>query len=166
MVVEPTNSLDVAAAVVERLNPISALKLQKLVFYVAGEYAALTAEPLFPEDIEAWELGPVVCDLWKEYKSFDEGQREIVEPLRGDSSKLNDLAIGCVDSVLDKYGSYPGSRLVDMSHEETAWIESYVEGQKRTKIPFSALVDSFRAKEAGTVSEVLMERIFSAQSSA
>jgi uncharacterized phage-associated protein len=155
-----TNSLDVAAAIVDRLHPVQIVKLQKLVFYAAGEYAALTGQPLFPEDIEAWDLGPVVCNLWKTQKS-NESQNDIDHSRLGDSSKLNDLAQGCVNSVVAKYGAMSGAQLIDLTHTEPAWIESYVPGQARTKIPFDLLVKSFRRKPPeARPSDELLNRIF------
>jgi uncharacterized phage-associated protein len=158
------NALDVAAAIVERLHPIDPLKLEKLVFYAAGEYAALTGLPLFPEDLEAWEYGPAVYDVWKTYKNCEDGA--IVTPQSGDPSKLNDLALGCVDSAISKYGSIPGRKLINITHDEPAWYESYVEGRYRTQIPFTILVDSFRAKHTERPSDELLDRVFSAQNSA
>src|SRR5665213_1575576 len=158
MPVNPTSALDVAAAIIERLHPIDPLKLEKLVFYAAGEYAALTGLPLFPEALEAWEYGPAVYDVWKTYKNCED--RAIVTPQNGDPSKLNDLALGCVVSAVDKYGSIPGRKLINITHEEPAWRESYVEGTYRTPIPFNTLVESFRAKHTERPSSELLDRVF------
>ena len=38
---------------------ISNLKLQKLLYYVQGFHLAIENEPLFMEDIQAWQYGPV-----------------------------------------------------------------------------------------------------------
>lgn len=165
MPANPTNALDVAAAIVEKLHTVQIVKLQKLVFYTAGEYAALTGQPLFLEDIEAWDLGPVVCDLWKTQKS-NESQNDIDHSRLGDASKLNDLAQDCVSSVVEKYGAMSGAKLIDLTHLDPAWIESYVPGQARTKIPFSLIVDSFRAKPTEHLSDESLDWFFSAQNSA
>ena len=51
-------------------DPISNLKLQKLLYYAQAWYLALHNEPLFPESIEAWVHGPAVppvygnCSWW------------------------------------------------------------------------------------------------------
>ncbi|MGB8197885.1 MAG: type II toxin-antitoxin system antitoxin SocA domain-containing protein [Acidimicrobiales bacterium] len=160
-----TNALDVAAAIVERIHPIDPLKLQKLVFYAAGEYAALTGERMFPEELEAWEYGPAVYDLWKAYRTYDD-DRAIVKPRNGDPSHLNDLAIGCVDSTIRKYGNIPGPKLITLTHKEPAWQDAYVQGQWRTKIPFATLIESFRKKETTPPSDELLDRVFAAQSRA
>jgi len=166
MVEDSPSALAVAAAIVERLHPIDTLKLEKLVFYAAGEYAALTGLPLFPEELEAWEYGPAVYDIWKTYRAFDD-DRAIVKPRNGDSSKLTDLALGCVDSVISKYGSISGPKLINLTHKEPAWRDAYVQGQWRTRIPFDALLESFRRKSVETPpSDELLDRVFAAQNSA
>lgn len=152
---------DVAAAVVERHHPIDQLKLQKIVFYAAGEYSALTGKAMFAELIEAWDWGPAIYDLWREYRRF-EGDGDIVVPESGNSSNLNDLAIGCVESALEQYGERSGANLIDLTHRDLAWRNSYVPGQKHTEIPLQELIDSFRAKFATqTVTGAVLEQVFS-----
>jgi uncharacterized phage-associated protein len=155
MSANPTSALDVAAAIVKRHQPIDQLKLQKILFYAAGEYAALTGEAMFPEPLEAWDWGPVVYDLWKECHRCED-EFAITEPL-GDPSNLNSLAIACVESALDAYGERSGANLIDLTHKEPAWKDAYEPGQRRTPIPLNSLVKSFRAKYENVVipSEVL-----------
>lgn len=151
---------DVAAAVVERHHPIDQLKLQKVIYFAAGEYAALTGEAMFPEPIEAWDYGPVIYDLWKEYHHFEE-DGGIVQPESGDSSTLDDLAIGCVESALAKYGERTGANLIDITHQEPAWKDAYVAGQRRTMIPLEDLVETFRAKFSDVVvSPEVLDQLF------
>ena len=45
-------------------DTISNMKLQKLVYYAQGFALAITGKPLFQEDIEAWEHGPVAPALY------------------------------------------------------------------------------------------------------
>ena len=56
---------------------ITNLKLQKLLYYAQGCVMALTDEPLFDEDIQAWEHGPVVPEIYHKYKSY--GKSGIME---------------------------------------------------------------------------------------
>lgn len=156
----PLTVHDVAAFVVERHHPIDQLKLQKIIFFAAGEYAALTGEPLFPEPIEAWDYGPVIFDLWTEYRRYEE-DGGIVQPESGDSTKLDDLAVSCVESALAKYGERTGANLIDVTHLEPAWRDSYIAGQRRTVIPLETLIKTFRAKFSDwTVSQEVLDQLF------
>lgn len=47
---------------------ISNLKLQKLAYYSQGFFGAIYDKPLFNERVEAWTHGPVIPDLYHEYK--------------------------------------------------------------------------------------------------
>jgi uncharacterized phage-associated protein len=151
---------DVAAAVVERHHPIDQLKLQKIVFFAAGEFAALTGSQMFPEPIEAWDYGPVIYDVWNTYRQYD-GHAAIISPERGDATKLNSLEIGCIEAALEKYGERSGADLIDVTHKEVAWKESYVPGQLRTEIPIELMISSFRAKyENLELPGDLLDRLF------
>ena len=59
---------DVAAAILEREGPMTAMKLQKLVYYCQAWHLVWDEEPLFPERIEAWANGPVVHALYDKHR--------------------------------------------------------------------------------------------------
>lgn len=46
------------------------MKLQKLVYYAHAWHLAIKGSPLFDDDIEAWPWGPVVRNLYIEFKDF------------------------------------------------------------------------------------------------
>lgn len=45
-------------------QPISPHKLQKLTYLSQGWSLALTGQPIFPEDFEAWKHGPINRELF------------------------------------------------------------------------------------------------------
>jgi uncharacterized phage-associated protein len=57
---------------------LSNLKLQKLLYYAQGHHLAERHQPLFTEQIQAWSHGPVVPQVYHEYKSC--GSSSIVLP--------------------------------------------------------------------------------------
>lgn len=66
---------DIAAYILERRGSMSAMKLQKLVFYAQVGSLVQEGRPLFPERIIAWAHGPVVYELFDEHRG-----RFVVEP--------------------------------------------------------------------------------------
>lgn len=50
--------------------PITHLKLQKILYYVAGAFAGALNERAFLDSIEAWEYGPVVRNVYIEFCSW------------------------------------------------------------------------------------------------
>lgn len=103
-------------------EPISNLKLQKLLYYAQGSVLALTDSPLFENDIYAWVHGPVVPEVYRKYKG--NGSRGI--PFDGGFNRdLLGKEINCIlESVYKIFGQYSAWKLRDMTHEETPWKET------------------------------------------
>lgn len=101
---------------------ITHLKLQKLVYYVQGFSVVLLGRPLFPEAIEAWPHGPVVPDLYKSYRDF--GPNVIDKAQNGTPDNLTTEEKALIDDVFSVYGEYSASKLRNLTHNETPWMEA------------------------------------------
>ena len=55
--------LRVIAYVFEKLEEVTPLMLQKLLYFIQGIYSALYGEPIFAEDCRAWVHGPVYHEV-------------------------------------------------------------------------------------------------------
>ena len=76
---------DVAKYIIKSL-PVDNLKLQKLLYYSQGVHLVLNDRvPLFMEPIEAWDYGPVVPPVYREYK----GRGLEIIPVPEDTKSLN-----------------------------------------------------------------------------
>jgi uncharacterized phage-associated protein len=64
-----TNVYDIADYILQKQGSMSAMKLQKLVYYAQAWSLAWTDTPLFNEDIQAWAKGPVVPALYYKHKT-------------------------------------------------------------------------------------------------
>jgi uncharacterized phage-associated protein len=100
---------------------ITNLKLQKLVYYAQGFHLAVFDKPLFPEQIKAWEHGPVVPQLWHVYKDY--GSKPL--PLPDDVSAFDSATRELLDEVADVYGQFSAWRLRELTHSEPPWIEAF-----------------------------------------
>lgn len=58
------NVYDVAEFILRKFGSMTAMKLQKLVYYCQAWSLVWDEKPLFPERIEAWANGPVVRELF------------------------------------------------------------------------------------------------------
>jgi len=103
---------DVAAALRERLPGLPTKKLHKLLYYCQGHHAATFGTPLFAETISAWDMGPVVGQLWREEKDGTPA---------GDPSGLNEAHLNTVGYVVSRYGTLSGTDLEHLTHAETPW---------------------------------------------
>ena len=67
-------SIDVANAFIFRYgrnNLITNLKLNKLVFYAQVESLKKHGVPLFSDEIQAWEYGPVEPMVYRAFKKYE-----------------------------------------------------------------------------------------------
>ena len=115
-----TACLDVAAYVLRRLGPMSAMKLQKLVYYSQAWSLVWDEEPLFSEPVEAWANGPVVRRLFNHHR----GHFRVDRLPAGNPRSLDDRERETVDAVLDFYGKMSAQELIDLSHSEKPWRDA------------------------------------------
>ena len=118
---------------------ISNMKLQKLLYYAQGFYLAKYGKPLFDAKIEAWSLGPVVPEVYHEYKSYGSDAIKLSEKL--DFSVYDEDAREMLDEVYAVYGQFSAWKLSQMTHDELPW-KKYHTKDDRT-IPAKVLKEYF-----------------------
>lgn len=101
---------------------ISNLKLQKLMYYVQGFHIAMYDKPLFEEKVIAWQYGPVVKEVYDEYKQY--GSNAIVKDENFDIETLSKETQELLKDVYNVYGQYSATRLMNMTHQEAPWIKT------------------------------------------
>jgi len=109
---------DVAAYILAKQGRMTAMKLQKLVYYAQAWSVVWDERPLFPEKIEAWANGPVVRELYDLHR----GSFEVTDWPRGDTGRLTGAERETVDSVLRFYGDRSAQWLSDLTHREQPWL--------------------------------------------
>lgn len=118
--------LRVIAYVFERLEEVTPLMLQKLLYFIQGVYSALYGRPIFAEDCRAWIHGPVypeVYDLFRDFKynPIDDARFALLE---GTEAALTDDEKWVVDLVANTFGMYGGKVLEKITHNEAPWMEA------------------------------------------
>ena len=122
----PVTVFDVAAYILDEYapmakehGPMTAMKLQKLVYYCQAWSLAWDEGPLFEEELEAWVHGPVVRDLF----TLNRGQYQIHElaPDKGDLEKLREEQQETVDLIVEHYGPMKPEALTMLTHQEPPW---------------------------------------------
>lgn len=110
---------DLAADILQKQGRMTAMKLQKLVYYCQAWSLVWDEAALFPERIEAWAGGPVVPALYYKHR----GQFE-VSTWEGDPTLLTQTQRETVDSVLKFYGKKTGQWLSELTHKEEPWLNA------------------------------------------
>jgi uncharacterized phage-associated protein len=101
-------------------DPITNLKLQKILYYIQGWYLGLYEIPAFEEPLQAWVHGPVQPGVYQAYKHYrwDPISEEIVAPDLPDKMKAH------IQDVLDEYGVETAYWLERATHQEEPWIKA------------------------------------------
>lgn len=100
-------------------DSISPMKLQKLLFY-SYAWQLIAGSKYFEATFEAWKLGPVDPDIYREYKSY--GKSVINE------KSAIDIKNKVLDFVLDSYSVFSALELSKTTHEEKPWKEFQLNG--------------------------------------
>ena len=101
---------------------MTAMKLQKLVYYAQAWSLVWDEEALFPEKIRAWANGPVVRELY----DVHQGQFQVDKVKGGRSNCLTETQRETVDAVLEFYGNKSGQWLSKLTHRETPWRKARI----------------------------------------
>lgn len=139
-------ALDIAGYLVELANKtpehdLTNLKIQKLLYYAQGRFLAATGSPLFDDKIEAWQYGPVVADVYHQFKkcgSFPVTEFDLEDC---DTSKISEPIKKHIEDLWEKIGmKYSGSFLVRKTHApNTPWHKYYDSLKSGIEIPQDAL---------------------------
>ena len=122
----PVELLAVIAYIFSALHEVTPLTLQKLLYYIQGNYAAIYDKPLFDAPCEAWVHGPVyrnVYNLIRDFK-YNPIDDDRFVPLKERALPLTPEAKEVVDRVLDTFGMYSGKVLESITHKEAPWLDA------------------------------------------
>lgn len=119
--------LEVARYVIwycQKMNYIvSNLKLQKILYFLQAEFLVANNMPCFNDRIEAWTFGPVVPNVYYEYRAFGNAHIPCVDMTDNFSISGNDRQL--MNDVIDTCSEYTASQLVDLTHHQSPWINAY-----------------------------------------
>ncbi len=105
-------------------DPLTNLRLQKLLYYAQAWSLVLRESELFPEEIEAWRWGPVVPSVYNKLPD-DQGASQTPPALFVDSPDLPPEEAELVRSVWEAYNQYSTLQLSRMTHQEMPWLRAW-----------------------------------------
>lgn len=114
-----------------KTNNLTPMKLQKLMFFAQSWYLKSNHSALFDGYFERWQYGPVLPEIYHEFKSFgaqsinEFGTSMWSEYQTVDSSDYQVTEF--LEQIISAYGDYSGTQLSWMTHQpETAWSKGKV----------------------------------------
>ena len=117
----PVDALKVAHWILafsqEHGDPLTNLKLQKLLYYAQAWHLALYDKPLFRDPIEAWIYGPVVPMVYRQFKKF----RNHPVLYEGEKPTIPEKVGDFLEELLEVFGGYSSYQLERMTHSEKPW---------------------------------------------
>lgn len=109
----------------QSIGSLTPLKLQKILYIAQGWSYVWDDHPLFQNEFEAWQYGPVNVKVYNHFKEY--GRNEIPER-EGRMYHLTELAMETLEAVWERYCSYSAFELVELTHSQEPWIKAYRSG--------------------------------------
>lgn len=128
--------LDAARNKGKALTP---LQLMKLAYIAHGFHLQQTKEPLFNEDVEAWQYGPVIPSIYHAAKIFGRepiSATSLPAPLLASQRAPKPFAVQLIEGVVEAYGHLSGPALSNLTHRPgSPWYRTWRPGIRNLKIP-------------------------------
>ncbi|WP_278475186.1 type II toxin-antitoxin system antitoxin SocA domain-containing protein, partial [Megamonas funiformis] len=115
--------VSVISYIFKKLEEVTPLMLQKLLYFVQGISCVLNKKPMFTENCQAWVHGPVYPDVYELFRDFKYNPIEDVRFAIFDKAEEHLSKEECIviDLVIDTFGVYGGKILEKITHSETPW---------------------------------------------
>jgi uncharacterized phage-associated protein len=114
---------DVARYITEKTGAVSAMKLQKLMYYAQAWSLVWDEEPLFEEDFQAWANGPVLRRLYDRHSGRFKVDSDLFKD--GNTTNLTAEQRANIDKVvLSFYGEKSAHWLSNLTHMEAPWLNA------------------------------------------
>lgn len=120
-------ALEVAKYIINKCiqlgRPISNLQLQKILYYIQGQYMRdNNGQALFKDEIEAWRYGPVVSSVYYHYNHYSANDITTKQ----DNVELDENVKDIIDTIIELNSKLSAWSLVGKTHSESPWKETYV----------------------------------------
>lgn len=124
-------------------EPMTNLRVLKFLYFAQAWHLAQTGKPLFSEEIEAWDFGPVVPCVYHAYKVFK--KEPIVLPQEFEYSQIKPETQSFLMDVFRMYSKYTTAALVNITHRTTEpWYTVY--NSSRATIEKEQLKECYQKK--------------------
>jgi uncharacterized phage-associated protein len=126
----------------ERGDALTPMQILKLVYIAHGWMLGLHGRPLIREEVEAWQYGPVIRQLYNEIRHFKS------QPVTGQINKgegvLDAEESDIISQVYAVYGNKSGPALSRLTHQAgSPWHRVYEPGSFGDVIPNDLIEDHY-----------------------
>lgn len=120
-------------ACVEAGWQLTNLHIQKLLFFAQKAFLGRTRTPLVTQNFQAWDLGPVVPELYFELRRFGD---DYITRLTEEDNREGLQERNTVREIVEHFRGVSAGTLVALSHRPGgAWATNYRPGVRSIVIP-------------------------------
>ena len=127
---------------IEDGNPLTPLQIIKLTYLCQAWMLAMYNRPMFRQQVEAWEYGPVIADVYHILK--DNKRFPVNYPMPSFTQKFDEEEEHILNEVFRVYGDWSGGQLSRLTHQPgSPWYKTRQEDPLRRHLP----IDNERIRE-------------------
>lgn len=116
---------DVAKYIVDRIAPLSTMRLQVICFFCQAMSMIWDGQPLFKNDFKAWSKGPVCRELYETNKGvFDVCDSSFLDTFRPDISRLTYDQTETINAVVAALKDLPAYKLYQLAFDGEPWLKA------------------------------------------
>lgn len=115
-----------ALYIIQKLEDIDALSLQKLLYFANGFSNEFLHRNLFQDLPMSWKYGPVYSEIYDCFSYYKGNKIDYSEMLNDRDFGLDDDEKKYLDFIIRDFGCYSGPILREMSHLTSPWLNSRV----------------------------------------
>ena len=131
---------DVVDYILSLSDDITPLALQKLLYYSQAFFKVFYGYPLFENNCEAWDQGPVYPEIYNKFKNYYDMSEKNVR------YSLDEEEQFFIELIMRYFGCYSGKSHERMTHCEKPWRETrkgLAPNQKGGRVIQQALIESY-----------------------
>ena len=116
---------DTAYSILALGGVMPTMKMQKLVYYTNIQCLKDTGEFLFPEDFQAWTVGPVCWQLFKKHRGLFCINIDDFRQRCSKARLLEEFYLRMARKIVAQYGGYTGQELAEQFKQpDTPWMQA------------------------------------------
>ena len=132
---------------VEESNSLTPLQVIKLTYLCQAWMLGMFSRRMFYQDIEAWNYGPVIADVYHGVKKY--GDRTVRKAIKATPADFDADEKHILDQVYRVYGGWTGIKLSQLTHvPESPWYQTKKTNPlgRNAKIPEELIQDYYARK--------------------
>lgn len=108
----------ICSLIIHLKDDVTNLELQKYLYFIQAASLMTTGNSAFPDQIEAWQYGPVVPRAYREFKYENEMLRQVTVNLDRETEEI-------VREIIREFSSDGAYELVERTHSYTSWLNAW-----------------------------------------